>query len=174
MCASGARLRSSQHRKTTHIGSAGTTARTPLTLIGPRVTLIRPLGCRLGPPKAVRWPRRHLVHPTVDGAALGPRPTSPDPTDSCWGEGGGAAPVSRRDLTTEAVGGGVACPRAGTNLPRATTTALGTWSTPPKSISGARGGAAPSRDRLPLPQRLHPRLHPRAPASDALQPDRQR
>ena len=57
--------------------------------------------------------------------------------------------------------------RAGTNLPRATGPALGTWSTPPKSISGASGGTAPSRDRLPLPQgpqRLHPHLHPRAPA----------
>ena len=80
MRASGARLRSSRHRKTTHI----------------------------------RRPRRNKVHPAVDGAAPGPRPTSPDPTDSCRGEGGGAAPVgSRRDFTlatTEAVGGGVACP----------------------------------------------------------------
>ena len=59
------------------IGSAGTTARTPPTLIGPRMTLIGPRGCRLGPPEAVRRPRRHNCQRTPPLTGRGPGPAPP-------------------------------------------------------------------------------------------------
>ena len=108
--ASGAHLHSSRHRETSRIGSAGTTARTPPTLTGPRGLPARaPSGCPTAPAAPAR--------PTMDGAGPGPAPPTPPPypTHRRRGEGGGAAALvgGRRDImlaTTEAAGGGDARP----------------------------------------------------------------
>ena len=108
--ASDARLRSSRHREASRTGSAGTTARTPPTLTGPRGLPARaPRGCQTAPAAP--------AHPAIDGSGPVPAPTPPPtpPRSQPQGRGeGGAAPVGgRRDITlatTEGAGGGAACP----------------------------------------------------------------